>query len=114
MPNDSALVLPSIKVNRHLYGFKGQIQHKYDFISRYIPKDKYIYMIGHSLGAKLVVELLKHEELCLRTEQTYLLFPTLEHMSETRNGRFVSRVLPYFITFLLYTGWVSFFLPKYV
>ena len=106
MPVDDSLALPCITLNRHLYNFKGQVEHKYDFITRFVPKDKNIYMIGHSLGAKLVIELMKNEDLCTKMQQTYLLFPTLEHMSETRNGRFVSKVLPYFITFLVYTGWV--------
>jgi hypothetical protein len=77
---------PPLKGNEHLYDLQGQINHKIDFIQKYIPKDARIYLIGHSVGAKISTELLKIPEFSKQVEKCYLMCPTLEHIAKSTKG----------------------------
>lgn len=77
-----------------LYTLEGQVIHKECFINQYVPKDVKLYLIGHSIGAKICTELLARfsassaaTETQRRQASAYLLFPTLERMADTPNGR---------------------------
>lgn len=59
-----------------------------EFIKKYVPEDAHLHLIGHSIGAWLVLNLLKNNDIDRRIERCYLLFPTIEYMVETRNGIF--------------------------
>lgn len=64
--------------------------HKLHFINNYVPNDVELHLIGHSIGAKICLELLSRlasESGENRRASAYLLFPTLERMAETPNGR---------------------------
>lgn len=57
-----------------------------EFIKRYVPEDAHLHIIGHSIGAWCVLNLLKNKDIEKRIQKCYLLFPTIEYMAETRNG----------------------------
>lgn len=80
---------PPLKGNEHLYNLQGQLNHKIDFINRHIPKDVKVYLIGHSIGAKLCLDLLKTQGFSHQVQHCYLLFPTIERMAESSNGKLV-------------------------
>lgn len=63
------LEVPDIKTNPELYSVAGQTKQKSEFIEKYIPESKKIYLIGHSVGGKISVELLKDDKIAQRIEQ---------------------------------------------
>lgn len=69
-----------------LFTLDGQVNHKIEFIETYVPGDVALHFIGHSIGAKICVELVKRYRTKHRAAG-YLLFPTLERMAETPSGR---------------------------
>ena len=85
-----------------MYGLNGQINHKMAFLDEFLPASCKITFIGHSIGCKIILEIMK--ELSLRHNQngksiqtinqslsihkSYLLFPTIERMKQTPAGRF--------------------------
>lgn len=89
-----------------LYDLAGQIRHKVEFVKQFVPESKDIYFIGHSVGAKIVLELLKHREIETRTKKCYLLFPTLEHIAKTPNGKILIPTVTYGLSVILFFAWI--------
>lgn len=85
--------LPPLKGNESLYCLAGQLQHKVDFIRKYVPADVKIHMIGHSIGAYLALELLKIPDISDRVQHCYMLFPTIERMVDSKNGFILTRIV---------------------
>lgn len=108
-PENLDIAMPSNEKWRDHYGLTAQVQHKVhhrftlyiapytislililvvqaEFIKTYIPEDAQLYLIGHSIGAWCVLNLLRDDEINKRVKKCYLLFPTIEYMAETRNG----------------------------
>ena len=83
--------LPS-PTNSCFFTLEGQINHKVDFVNRYVPADANLHFIGHSIGAKICVELVKRFR-AKHNAATYLLFPTLERLAQTPNGRKIWPIL---------------------
>lgn len=50
--------LPKLQGNDDLYNLEGQISHKIAFINMFVPKDRQIVLIGHSIGCYMVLEIL--------------------------------------------------------
>lgn len=69
-----------------LFTLDGQVNHKIKFIDTYVPTDVNLHFIGHSIGAKICVELVKRYRKT-HNAAAYLLFPTLERMAQTPSGR---------------------------
>lgn len=90
-----------------LYDMAGQVSHKRAFIKQYVPANRKLFLIGHSLGAKVVSELLKDSQIADHTRKCYLLMPTLERIGDTPNGRFLTRILAYGLSVTLLLAWVS-------
>lgn len=101
-----------------------------DFIEKYVPRGVKIHLIGHSIGAWMILELLKRPEIKERVQKCYLLFPTIERMATSSNGFFLTRIvgpayflvrwfsqvflmLPLFVqTFLIYMYFLIFSIPE--
>lgn len=82
------MVTPPLKGNEELYNLQGQLNHKIEFIHRYVPKGVNVYLIGHSVGAHICLNLLKMpSSFSEQVKQAYLMFPTIERMSESQKGR---------------------------
>lgn len=75
-----------------MFGLDAQIQHKIDFIKAYVPDDVKIHLIGHSIGAWMILELLKNAEIKAKIQHCYLLFPTIEGMAKSPNGFFFTKI----------------------
>ncbi|XP_055382323.1 lipid droplet-associated hydrolase [Condylostylus longicornis] len=100
--------VPTLKHNEHLYDLSGQIEHKLSFIQKYVPENKKIYLVGHSIGAWMVLELMKHDSIKPRIKKCFLLFPTIERMADSYNGKifqlfsFLSPLYIYLLHFIYY------------
>ncbi|KAF6200196.1 hypothetical protein GE061_006498 [Apolygus lucorum] len=94
---------PPVSQRPELYDLEGQVKHKKEFINTYVPKSKKLILVGHSIGAKICVELMKDESIDRRVEQVHLMMPCLEHIGETRNGYWFQRagvkIFPWLRTF---------------
>ncbi|XP_022130206.2 lipid droplet-associated hydrolase isoform X2 [Pieris rapae] len=110
------------------FNLNSQIAHKYDLISNYISKKSKLHLIGHSIGAWQIIELTdRNPELLPRILSINLLFPTIQKMADSPNGKFLNlflrriyclllillkllRLLPYWINsylIYLYLSWHS-------
>lgn len=103
--------MPPLEGNENLYNLEGQLNHKIEFIKRYIPEDVKIHLIGHSVGCKVAMDLLKHEEIGSRIHQCYFLFATIEKMAETSNGFWLYKVFNKIFFLLQFLYYAFSFLP---
>ena len=70
-------------------------------------------LIGHSIGAYIILHLLKN---CHRAEDVtkcILLFPTIERMAISPSGRYVTPMVTYFKWCVIATVTVFSFLPEF-
>lgn len=87
---------PPLKGNEKLYNLQGQLDHKIDFVNRFIPKSVNVYLIAHSIGAKICLDLLKHKQFSDQVRHVYLMFPVIERLGESRSGKLVPTFKRYF------------------
>ncbi|CAD7004478.1 lipid droplet-associated hydrolase [Ceratitis capitata] len=83
---NSETEVPCLKGNEKVFDLDGQLQHKSEFIQRFVPANTKIHLIGHSIGAWMVIQLLEHQLVRERVTKCYLLFPTIERMVDSSNG----------------------------
>lgn len=105
-PENLDIAMPSNKKWAECYGLSAQLQHKVEFIKKYIPEDAQLHLIGHSIGAWFVLNLLKNNDINKRIKRCYLLFPTIEYMAETRNGIFFCTILSRIASLLVFLSWI--------
>ncbi|XP_050460389.1 lipid droplet-associated hydrolase [Cataglyphis hispanica] len=105
-PDNLEIAMPSDEKWAECYSLNAQIQHKVEFIKKYIPEDAQLHLIGHSIGAWFVLNLLKNNDINGRIKKCYMLFPTVEYMADSPNGilfcNFVSRIAPV----LIFLSWI--------
>lgn len=106
--------IPPLNSNRHLFNVTGQVQHKVDFLEKYVPSDVKIHLIGHSMGSYIITQLLKNESINEKIIKSYLLFPTIEYIGDTPNGHFYQKLLPRFGAIILFLTWFFTILPSII
>ncbi|XP_039489332.1 lipid droplet-associated hydrolase [Drosophila santomea] len=114
-PEASIREVPQLSGNEELFNLDGQIRHKIAFIEKYVPSDVKIHLIGHSIGAWMILQLLENERIRNRIQKCYMLFPTVERMMESPNGWVFTKVaMPLYSVF----GYIFFsffnFLPVWL
>ncbi|XP_045045554.1 lipid droplet-associated hydrolase isoform X3 [Desmodus rotundus] len=77
---------------KDIYGLSGQIEHKIAFLRTHVPKETKLVLIGHSIGCYMCLQILKRAPE-IPIIRSCLLFPTIERMSETPNGRIATPLL---------------------
>lgn len=88
--------VPPLDGNEEEYSLNAQVLHKMNFINTYVPDGTKIHLIGHSIGAWMVLEMLKSPFLRKRVVQCYLLFPTIERLAVSPKGwLFNNIILPF-------------------
>ena len=102
--------LPRLRENKHLFDLQGQTKQKKEFIHKYLKGVK-LYCVGHSIGSKMILDVLEEN---LDIEECYFLFPTLERMAETPNGKIVTFVINYILWLTLFGSWIFIFLPTFL
>ncbi|XP_037940139.1 lipid droplet-associated hydrolase-like [Teleopsis dalmanni] len=85
-PATSIREVPQLKGNEELFDLNAQIRHKIEFIKKYIPQDCKIHLIGHSIGAWMILQMLENDYIRQAVIKCYMLFPTVERMIESQNG----------------------------
>ncbi|XP_014663826.1 PREDICTED: lipid droplet-associated hydrolase-like [Priapulus caudatus] len=77
-----------------VYSLEGQIKHKVLYIRRYVPQHVKLILVGHSIGAYILLKLL--EQLSdLNVVKGVSLFPTIERMALSPQGSIVTPILRY-------------------
>ena len=103
--------------HRDWYNLEEQIAHKLAYIRQHTAHVDSLYLVGHSIGCWMILQLLKHLE-PTKVKQAILLFPTIEKMGVTPNGirmspLFTSWRIPF--TFGVWTmSWIPDFIKRYV
>lgn len=86
------------------YDLLGQVEHKAEFITRYVPEGVKIHLISHSIGAWMCLQMLKKREIKQRIINCYFLFPALDRLGRSPGGMMFKYLLKpsYRILELLY------------
>lgn len=78
---------------RHRFSLKhaslnNQVDHKLEFITKYIPKSASLFLAGHSIGAYMLLQKLEPliEQHNYQVLRCFLLFPVFEHITKTPRG----------------------------
>lgn len=93
--------------SKHQFTLKEQIQHKIDTIEEIIWKKNRqcrLIFIGHSIGSYMVLNFLDHFQGDF--DRSFLLFPTIERMSESEAGIQFQRSFPLLISLLPFLSWI--------
>uniref|UniRef100_A0A4W3JBH0 Lipid droplet-associated hydrolase n=1 Tax=Callorhinchus milii TaxID=7868 RepID=A0A4W3JBH0_CALMI len=91
VPPESMEMMEDIELE-DVFGLNGQIEHKLAFLRKYVPEDVKIVLIGHSIGCYIILEMMKREPQ-LQVLKAVLLFPTIERMAESPQGKLMTPVL---------------------
>ncbi|KAL3272551.1 hypothetical protein HHI36_014023 [Cryptolaemus montrouzieri] len=95
-------------------GLEEQVKQKITFIEEYVPQNANLHIIAHSIGGYMTLELLKEPKIEKRIAQTYLLFPTIEDMIGTTNGKFLYNYIRHIVSVVVFLAWFFTILPKIV
>ena len=71
---------------RDWFNLEEQIAHKLAFVARCTPAGRDLYLVGHSIGCHMVLAMLGRLPPAA-VKRAVLLFPTIERMGDTPNGR---------------------------
>ncbi|KAM9466538.1 lipid droplet-associated hydrolase [Clarias gariepinus] len=75
-----------------VFGLNGQIEHKLGFLLEHVPRDTHLVLIGHSIGCYIILEMMKRDPE-LKVVKSVLLFPTIERMASSPQGKVMTPVL---------------------
>ncbi|XP_045180980.2 lipid droplet-associated hydrolase-like [Mercenaria mercenaria] len=81
------------KLSYEVCTLHGQIRHKVAFIKENIPSNVRLFLIGHSIGCYIILKIL--DQLEQPIGRCFMLFPTIERMAVSPNGRVYTPVLKY-------------------
>ncbi|XP_008314750.1 lipid droplet-associated hydrolase [Cynoglossus semilaevis] len=95
----------SSAVERDVFGLVGQIEHKLAFLKKHVPRETNLILIGHSIGCYIILEMMKKDPE-LKVLRAVMLFPTIERMAQTPQGKVMTPVLCQ----LRYLGYLPLFL----
>jgi hypothetical protein len=77
--------------NPELYNLEGQVEHKAHFIRNHVPNGTKLHLIGHSVGCYIILNMLKNKMIeSHQIHMSYLLFPAIENIGASPNGKFFS------------------------
>lgn len=83
-------------------------------MEEFVPKTAKITLIGHSVGAYIILKLLRIPSIKSRIVKSYLLFPTIEYMAESTNGKLFMRFIRHILFVILFLSWIFSLLPLFV
>uniref|UniRef100_A0A3B4YHD2 Lipid droplet-associated hydrolase n=1 Tax=Seriola lalandi dorsalis TaxID=1841481 RepID=A0A3B4YHD2_SERLL len=75
-----------------VFGLNGQIEHKLAFLRKHVPKETNLILVGHSIGCYIILEMIKRDPE-LKILKAVMLFPTIERMAQTPQGKVMTPVL---------------------
>ncbi|KAM4724627.1 lipid droplet-associated hydrolase isoform 3-T4 [Anableps anableps] len=77
---------------RDVFGLDGQVRHKLAFLQNHVPRGTRLVLLGHSIGCYMILEMMKRDPE-LKVLKAVMLFPTIERMSQTPQGRVLTPLL---------------------
>ncbi|KAM5254525.1 lipid droplet-associated hydrolase isoform 5-T6 [Hipposideros larvatus] len=83
---------PNAQEIKDVYGLSGQVEHKVAFLRTHVPKEMKLVLVCHSIGAYIALQVLKRAPE-LPIIRSFMLFPTIERMAESPNGRIATPLL---------------------
>ncbi|KAM9156026.1 lipid droplet-associated hydrolase isoform 4-T4 [Pangshura tecta] len=115
LPRLLFLIIPDtdIKELEDVFGLHGQIEHKLDFLRKNVPKDMKLVLIGHSIGCYITLEMMKRASE-FQVLRSVLLFPTIERMAQSPQGKLLTPVLCKLRYILYMPVYLLSFLPERV
>ncbi|XP_072546569.1 lipid droplet-associated hydrolase [Salminus brasiliensis] len=99
----------SLAETEDVFGLNGQIKHKLAFLSEHVPRDMHLVLVGHSIGCYIILEIMKRDPE-LKVMKSVMLFPTIERMAHSPQGKFMTPVL----CKLRYTAYLPVFLLSFL
>lgn len=87
-------VLFLLKGQMQELSLSDQIHHKLKFIESNIPTSTLLILVGHSIGCHMILQMLKSLDE-KRVLKCFFLFPTIEWMSSSPQGKIVTPLLRY-------------------
>ncbi|XP_051252257.1 lipid droplet-associated hydrolase [Dicentrarchus labrax] len=75
-----------------VFGLNGQIEHKLAFLSKHVPRETSLVLVGHSIGCYIILDMMKRNPE-LKILKAIMLFPTIEHMAQTPQGKVMTPLL---------------------
>jgi len=115
LPDERELYeFPNLKENPELYTLEAAIDIKKDFFKKYVPKNARVRIVAHSIGSYITTKLLKEKEINKQVVGTYLLFPVLEEIGSTPNGRQMLWDMPFRFPAGLFFAWIFTLLPRFM
>ncbi|XP_066467802.1 lipid droplet-associated hydrolase [Tiliqua scincoides] len=75
-----------------VFGLRGQMEHKLNFLRKNVPKDMKLVLIGHSIGCYIALEMMKKAPE-LEILRCVMLFPTIERMAQSPQGKIMTPLL---------------------
>ncbi|XP_014878839.1 lipid droplet-associated hydrolase isoform X1 [Poecilia latipinna] len=75
-----------------VFGLDGQIRHKLAFIQDRVPRGTRLVLVGHSIGCYMILEMMRRSPE-LEVLKAVLLFPTIERMAQSPQGKVMTPVL---------------------
>ncbi|XP_074845087.1 lipid droplet-associated hydrolase isoform X3 [Carettochelys insculpta] len=102
-----------VKELEDVFGLHGQIEHKLDFLRKNVPKYMKLVLIGHSIGCYITLEMMKRASE-LQILRSVLLFPTIERMAQSPQGKLLTPVLCKLRYMLYMPVYLLSFLPERV
>lgn len=81
------------KLSYDVCTLQGQIRHKVAFIKENIPRNVKLFLIAHSIGCYIVLKML--DQLDHSIGRCFMLFPTIERMAVSPNGKLYAPALKY-------------------
>ncbi|XP_071498066.1 lipid droplet-associated hydrolase-like [Diadema antillarum] len=105
--------LKAVDRDDEIYDLRQQIEHKMAFIDDHVPEGVKLVLIGHSVGCYIIVELIRRMPQ-LNLLKAVLLFPTLEHIWDTPNGRTIGNMVVYLRWALVGLCHINYYLSDWV
>nr|XP_020471359.1 lipid droplet-associated hydrolase [Monopterus albus]XP_020471360.1 lipid droplet-associated hydrolase [Monopterus albus] len=75
-----------------VFGLSGQVEHKLGFLRENLPRETSLVLVGHSIGCYIILEMMKRDPE-LKVLKAVMLFPTIERMAQTPQGKVMTPVL---------------------
>lgn len=113
-PESSEKMVPALMDNEKMFDLQGQVYHKAAFIEQFVPKGVKVYLIGHSIGAWMTIELLKQPSIKQRIQRGFMMFPTFERIADTPNGWFFTKLFPRLNRVAVWVFWFFSQLPMFI
>ncbi|TRY59668.1 hypothetical protein DNTS_027406 [Danionella cerebrum] len=83
---------PSVIEKEDVFGLDGQTEHKLAFLRKHVPRGTNLLLIGHSIGCYIILEMMKRDP-DLKVLKAVMLFPTIERMALSPQGKCMTPVL---------------------